>query len=87
MSKALSDINVAVDDSEDKLAESLQSSDLGLHSIIPECMGQYQQGLKEARENKLKAGLYECNIKIRVNYTFMTSEELDGQHLITENCT
>ena len=56
MSKALSDMNNAIDDTEETLAGSLQSQDIGLHSIIPECMNQYKQGLQEARENKLKLG-------------------------------
>ena len=51
-------MNNAIDDSEETLAESLQSQDVGLHSIIPECMDQYKQGLQEARENKLKLGQY-----------------------------
>jgi hypothetical protein len=49
-------MNNAIDDTEETLAGSLQSQDIGLHSIIPECMDQYKQGLQEARENKLKLG-------------------------------
>jgi hypothetical protein len=36
VSKALSDMNNAIDGTEETLAGSLQSQDIGLHSIIPE---------------------------------------------------
>ncbi|XP_063433642.1 ras GTPase-activating-like protein IQGAP1 [Mytilus trossulus] len=56
MSKGLFDINSAIDGLEENLGDSLQNQDLGLHSIIPECMDQYKDGLQKCRENKLKSG-------------------------------
>lgn len=56
MSKALSEINSGIDGSEETLANALQSSEAAIHSIIPECMDQYKEGLQRARKNKLKSG-------------------------------
>ncbi|CAG2216723.1 unnamed protein product [Mytilus edulis] len=58
MSKGLFDINSAIDGLEENLGDSLQNQDLGLHSIIPECMDQYKDGLQKCRENKLKKFYY-----------------------------
>lgn len=57
VSKGLFDINSAIDGLEENLGDSLQNQDLGLHSIIPECMDQYKDGLQKCRENKLKSGI------------------------------